>query len=49
MPECEHCGKPATVDAHEDAPIPVPPYWLCDGCHEAAWDREQERRSEEAP
>ncbi len=46
---CEHCGAPATVDAHEDAPFPAPPYWLCSRCEEGAWERQQERLSEESP
>ncbi len=48
-PECSHCGDPATIDANEDAPFDLPPYWICERCAEAAWDRQQERLSEESP
>jgi len=49
-PLCEHCNEfPGTVDQHADAPFDLPPYWLCHQCHEAAWDCEQERRSEDVP
>lgn len=41
---CEICDASNAHDVHEESPYNAPPLYLCEKCHEAEWEKQEERK-----